>query len=159
MLTELVQAVVGPVVAGFWSHLNLGRYGSIRYLAATRGIRAYQQEEDFWRDVIASNTNTPLQIGDVVELTEFQLTEWVPRAPGVWWTDEGRRRRDAASGYAEGHVPGSETHEVYSPRGKYLMVSGALERTDFFRTKEMRANIVCCAQLARAFVTPEFRSR
>ena len=67
-----------------------------------------------------------------MKLRGFQLTEWVPRAPGVWWTDEGQQRRDAAAGYAiEQWVPGSKRQTVYSPRGKYLMVSGGVGTNRF----------------------------
>lgn len=142
MVKELVQAVVGPVVAGFWSHLNLTPYGSLKYLSANRAMREYGQEQDYWRDLIARDSVTPLQLGDVVKLRGFQLTEWVPRAPGVWWTDKGQHMRNAATGYC---VPGSTAHTVYSPRGKYLMVSGGVGTNRFLSHKgdAGRYRLVC----------------
>ena len=68
MVKELLQAVVGPIFAGFWSHLNLPRYGALQYLAVNRGIREYALEEDFWHDLIAGDGPTRLEPGDVVKL-------------------------------------------------------------------------------------------
>jgi hypothetical protein len=58
-----------------------------------------------------------------VRLDSFFLFEWVPRAPGLWWTDEGRQaRRNAERSIAsveDGVV-------IYQPWGKASMLEGGV---------------------------------
>lgn len=129
-LMEVIKGVFGPVVAGFWSHLHLSRYGAFKRLAIQRGIRTYYNEKDFWRDLIGpkfyAGGEQLLKLNDIVELKGFQLTEWFPRAPGTFWTEEGFQRRSAAQVDIERVT---EQFKVYGPAGKYLMVTGGVGTT------------------------------
>jgi hypothetical protein len=125
-MKELIEAIVGPVLAGFWSHLNLPRYGHIKLLTINRGVREYAGEDLFWADMLSADTGRRLKLNDVVKLTGFQLAEWFPRAPGTWWTEQGRAMREAASEHIEAFTARGHASTVYSPKGKYMMVSGGV---------------------------------
>jgi hypothetical protein len=124
---DIVGKVVGPVVAGLWSHLHLGRYLSFKLQEIKGQLHSYSDEDEFWKDIIGPmhhrGGNVRLRLGDIVELKNFQLTDWFPRAPGVFWTAEGFRRRGSANNHIEYQT---NHHKVYTPNGKYFMVSGGI---------------------------------
>ena len=127
-LKDLMAPFVGQVVGGFWSHLNLRRYAALRYLESRRGSATYGTEEEFWRDLIGPSfyrgnaRERELAINDVIELKGFQLTEWIPRAPGVFWTIQGDKSRRAARDYRYEAPAGRGP--LFKPEGKMLMVLG-----------------------------------
>ena len=73
------------------------------------------------------------------------MTEWVPRAPGVWWTAEGQQLRAGAAAHIDRRVLGGQARTVFSPRGKYMMVSGGAGTNRFLPHKgdAGRYQLVC----------------
>jgi len=141
-IANTIKKVVGPVVSGFWSHLHLFRYGAFLYRKRHRQLKTYVDERDFWSDLLGrefylstgrsiQTTGTEkvtdpepcLAMYDVVRLENFQLSEWFPRCPGLYWTKDGTLNRKAAKHHIEGI---KNEFFVYGPWGKNLMVSGGM---------------------------------
>jgi hypothetical protein len=115
-----VQRAVEPLVRGFWNYLHLDKVLKLEVKILQRGIHTYQSEQDFWRDLNGRDSRNnlateQLELGDVVELKGFQLTEWFPRLPGTYWTPEAATRRQWATRHRE-HW--DQETEVLTPEGK-----------------------------------------
>lgn len=101
--------------------------------------RSYQDNEGFWNDIL----NRRLRANTTVRLVDFKLTEWVPRAPGVFHTQDGREAREMARHFVlpdttymplvqslgnqnEIDPAELETLKIFDPRGKGSMIYGGV---------------------------------
>src|SRR5262245_34969318 len=78
--------------------------------------RSYRDNKGFWKDALA-NRHFP---SAYVHLQDFYLTEWLPFAPGRYFTPEAAHEREKAAGRV------SESRDEYLPEGKYSMVRGGI---------------------------------
>jgi len=127
----LVMKIVGPVVAGISGYYNLPEYGKVLYKRARGKVLEYNQEEPFWKDAIGPSfyqrSQTKLREGQLVQLVDFEITEWFPRCPGLFWTTEGQQSRESAWDYVEDQRKYS--YLVLSPVGKSQMILGGIGTT------------------------------
>lgn len=73
----------------------------------------FNSEQDFWK----ACTSLPFS---TVCLDKFRLSNWFPRAPGVYWSRYGMRARESTWGDATKHEPG--LGDFYSPRSKMALI-------------------------------------
>jgi len=75
--------------------------------------QTFERDEDFWaksRELVFSS----------VCLSEFRLTDWFPRAPGIYWSRYGvRAREDTWSG---GATDDPELGRIFNPRSKMGLI-------------------------------------
>lgn len=86
----------------------------------------YWSEEHFWQDVIRSER---IFATCQVELKEFSLIQWIPRAPGQYYTSEARQSRNNAGGYIISRSRNKSRNTdylVFDPYGKSEMVKGGV---------------------------------
>lgn len=80
-------------------YLEVPNYLYVKSKALIEGNREYHSEEQYWRDLLGSTfyknnlKNPRLFSDDVITLRNFQLSQWYPRIPGLYWTFEGVRLR------------------------------------------------------------------
>ena len=125
MIDKLIDIVIGPLVGAVSGYFNLPVYGKIVYRKLIGNVNKYNQEHDFWRDAIGPYFYVPAQRnlhnGQLVELDNFEITEWFPRCPGLFWTKEANEYRNQAEQHVERTT---DSYMVLSPYGKTLMVLG-----------------------------------
>jgi hypothetical protein len=140
---NLVEKAVESLAGGVIGYYNLPAYGRARYHAFRGNIIKYNKEEDYWKDAIGPYFHIPsytnLHDGQLVELNNFEITEWVPRCPGLFWTREGNNYRSQASALIDRRT---DKYIVYSPKGKTLMVLGGRGTT---RLEHREGYKVLCA--------------
>jgi hypothetical protein len=112
--------------------------------------RSYESNEDFWRDIM--QTQRRLRANTTIALNNFKVTEWVPRAPGVFHTGDGRASREMALNFvlpSDRYMPlasslnelddlsasARQTLVVFDPYGKGSMIHGGI---GCIRTKAWR---------------------
>lgn len=80
----------------------------------------YWSEEHFWQDVLQTR-----QIYDTCQvlLKDFKLVNWIPRAPGQYYTRDALRSRESAQNFV---VARERNHVVFDPYGKSEMVKGGV---------------------------------
>ncbi len=78
--------------------------------------RTYEDNENFWKDAL----NNTLIHGMMIGLSGFHLTEWVPSAPGRYFTSEATDARNEAERYV------NHQRREYLPIGKQFMVLGGV---------------------------------
>lgn len=78
--------------------------------------KSYHQNEAFWSDALA-NQQFPEAY---VKLHDFYLTEWIPFAPGRYYTEDATYERQDAARMI------SDTRDEYLPEGKRSMVRGGI---------------------------------
>ena len=78
--------------------------------------RVYRENESFWRDAL-SGRHFP---GVYITLDEFTLIEWLPLAPGRYYTPGAEHERERASRAI------SRSRSEYLPEGKASMVRGGI---------------------------------
>lgn len=124
---------------GKWvvDYLELPNYLFVRARGFMEGEKIYTSEEQYWRDLLgpsfsSSGLRRPrLLEGQVVVLRNFQLSEWFPRVPGLYWTGYGRKlRRNSEKNIKYSPVLGFH----YWPHDKGRMILGGLGSV---RTKEV----------------------
>ena len=72
-------------------------------------------EEYFWKEVFSGN----IMPGDRIELSDFQISPWFPRKPGLYWTYDAEKARSLAW---DNHVEKIEKDfVVFDVYGKTLM--------------------------------------
>lgn len=77
--------------------------------------QVYYSNQDIWNAVI----NESLCNGTVVTLKNFLLLEWLPRSPGLYYTDRARYAREEA----QRNIASIEKRVViYNPYGKQSIV-------------------------------------
>lgn len=128
MASYQVLSALKPLVDGLTKYVGIGAYLRDFARGRKRGLREYQTEEAFWRDLIGYDLNgqpapNPLRLNDVVALRGFQISEWFPRSPGTYWTRDGRDRRVWAANHKEAW---DHETEVLTPKGKTQLVTGGV---------------------------------
>jgi hypothetical protein len=92
----------------------------------TRGSSTYNQyydgDEFFWRRILKGDHAEDLW-GEEFEFHRVSLSEWVPRVPGLFWTQEARNLRRLAE-QKVAYI--SEGWRVYEPDGKSGKVMGGI---------------------------------
>lgn len=89
-------------------------------LAGSDQDRIYHSNNGFWEAVILGQLKrTDLKI----LLDSFFVFEWIPRAPGLYYTREGRQAREEAQKFVRGIENGIL---VYDPYGKESMLKGGI---------------------------------
>jgi len=86
----------------------------------------YWSEEQFWQDVIRSER---VYATCQVKLKEFSLTQWIPRAPGQYYTSAARKSRNNAEHFIKSrsrHQSRNTDYVVFDPYGKSEMVKGGV---------------------------------
>jgi hypothetical protein len=122
------------------SHLGTTDYLLAQELKPSQGELSYSYEtnEDIWRAIIYRRVSTGMDI----TLRNFQLLDWFPRAPGLYYTDQAGWARDEAFHYLDhdfGHSPIRDhanrvTQDerpldytvVFTPAGKWSMLQGGI---------------------------------
>lgn len=97
--------------------IDLGLYGSISPEEKNTGeFIHYRDNESLWSDILARRVNH----GDTIHLKDFQLIEWLPTAPGRYFTSDAARSRNDARRWWD------MTRGEYLPLGKAEMVLGGV---------------------------------
>ena len=129
-----IASGVGKWVADY---LELPNYLFVRARGFMEGEKVYTSEEQYWHDLLGpsflrTRLRRPILLeGQVVVLRNFQLSEWFPRVPGLYWTVFGRKLRRTAENKMK-YSPVLGLH--YRPRYKGSMILGGLGSV---RTKEL----------------------
>jgi len=74
--------------------------------------------KDFWNCVL----NSPHQKLNWVELNNFQIIDWFPRSPGLYYTDDAKYKRKMAME----DIQEKDGISFFKPRGKYHMIEGGV---------------------------------
>jgi hypothetical protein len=116
------------IFTGFWTYLRAWELLRIKHREISHGVHSYGDEQQFWFDLIGKGAAHPistdrLMLGDVVDLKDFLLSEWFPRLPGTYWTEDGTRRRIWAEQNRE--LWDGDT-QVLTPEGKTELVTGGV---------------------------------
>jgi hypothetical protein len=97
------------VAKAIWNYFGISDY--IKILIESHfgeGRESYSNVEDLWSDAINMSKNDAGQIklrkGKVVELVDFNFTEWFPWLPGMYWTEYGESLRTVAQEVRLGNV-------------------------------------------------------
>ena len=114
------------LIKSLYSYYGLKDYLKFRYYEnfdkdKFREIYAYKDnpnisgEQIFWRDIITGL----LQEEDNIKLYNFQISEWFPRKPGIFWTYSAAKARKIA---AQNHIEKVDKNMVvFDVWGKTLM--------------------------------------
>lgn len=81
----------------------------------------FRCNEEFWQVILQ---RSPIR---QVELKGFQVVDWYPRAPGVYYTDDAERARR----YAEEYIREEQGIRFYDPDGKFHMIEGGIGSVRF----------------------------
>ena len=110
-------------------YLEIPNYLMIRYKSITQGEKIYESEEQFWAHLLGavfydeSVKKQELHEGDIVVLKSFQLSPWVSRLPGLYWTHDWQQLKKIA----QKHQNDNKCLNLhYEPWGKSLLVNGGL---------------------------------
>ena len=101
--------------------LNLLVYNNVespRNWQSNDNRKTYYNNSDFWRDALYRH----LVEGMKIELINFHIMQWLPSAPGRYYTQEAERSRQKAQRYIIEQGRGRE----YLPLGKELMFLGGI---------------------------------
>src|SRR5262245_54419100 len=97
--------------------LDSGLYKKLPIQPSHRSIdKSYSDNETFWRDALGKQHFPSMR----VRLQGFHLTEWVPSAPGRYFTPNAQHSRQEAE-----HLYSFDRNE-YDPDGKNLMILGGV---------------------------------
>ena len=83
-------------------YLELPNYIMVRGKGLLKGEKRYTDESVFWKDVLGPTfcsrprKNAKTKKNEVIVLEGFQLSEWFPRIPGLYWTKLGKGIRNAS---------------------------------------------------------------
>lgn len=78
-----------------------------------RDLKEITSEEQFWRE--SANV-----LFEAVRLSGFRLTDWFPRAPGVYWSRRAREVREMV--WSGGSNTDAQLGEYYSPESKMGLI-------------------------------------
>jgi len=110
-------------------YLEIPNYLLIKYKSVTQGEKIYESEEQFWAHLLGAifhDRNVKkqeLHEGDIVVLKSFQLTPWISRLPGLYWTQDWRRLKKIAQEHKKYN---NCLNLHYEPWGKTILVNGGL---------------------------------
>jgi hypothetical protein len=82
----------------------------------------YADNGNLWRDIISGR----LHAYRPVTLKAVELFQWIPRAPGRYFTEAGVRSRKEAMGHLERSGPEASQQYVFAPQGKISMLEGGV---------------------------------
>jgi len=105
-------------------------------VAPAAAPREYQDNWQFWQDVLGYSGQTTLRRGERVILKGFTLSPWVPRVPGLYWKVESGKLRESAQ--VEMINP-----RLYNPVGKTRQVLGGIGNVRLLPTTTGR--LVCAS--------------
>jgi hypothetical protein len=91
-------------------------YSRLPLRAPTKADHIYDDNASFWRDALFEKHFA----GARVILRNFRLTEWLPFAPGRYYTDQAAGEREMAAYMI------SSSRDEYTPSGKGAMVRGGI---------------------------------
>ncbi|HVE45494.1 MAG TPA: hypothetical protein VNA57_01935 [Acidimicrobiales bacterium] len=80
-----------------------------------RSIKTYRDNQQYWSEALAGQHYEGMR----VVLSAFHLMEWLPAAPGRYFTEDAARHRDMARDFMG-------PHSEYLPLGKLEMVLGGI---------------------------------
>ena len=101
----------------------------MRYSVYRHGETFYDDEGELWKDAIdkRSNADGDLKLldGRVVKLIGFNFSEWVPWAPGMYWTSYGNKLRELAREHIENRAEMlDKMSQLMDPRKELLRPFG-----------------------------------
>ncbi|MCB7128797.1 MAG: hypothetical protein J3T61_04595 [Candidatus Brocadiales bacterium] len=105
----------------------------------------YENEEAFWFDALGPifyerpRRNRRLVGGEIIRLKNLQLTDWVPRLPGLYWTKVSFEKRKEAKRLVERKLGNME---ILYPHPKSNMVLGGLGSLRINKRKNLK--LLCC---------------
>ncbi len=152
--SPLLKKIAGPIIAGVAGYFGLKQYGkTIIHRVTGKPTNQYSSDRDFWRDVLGSRYYDPqhsmtskvkLKGGELIRLTDFQLIEWFPRCPGLYWTKKATESRVASRNDIQ--LLNNET--VLSPKGKGQMILGGrgTTRLPAMKLEDNRFKILCATK-------------
>lgn len=148
-LQSLFLSNTNPVVnvlRGLYRYLRLGDYLKYKYTEffnpdfvheiSAYGSNSNVGEASFWEQIFQGK----IKLGDYVKLSNFQLSTWFPRKPGVYWTmDAARARHYALKHLIESENAGSivfnvEGKEKFAEFGGYGSVNFRKDRDNILIT-------------------------
>lgn len=88
-------------------------------------LHTYSSDKEFWSNAIAG---IGVPNGAYLNFRKVALTEWVPRIPGLYWTDQSAKMRDVSPATVEIEAGRWIT---YNPLGKSQFVSGGIGTLKF----------------------------
>jgi len=126
------------------AHLRIRDYLEVKYRksrgATTQVFDGLKNgEAEYWNHLLHSKS---VRQGQIIELRNFQLTNWVPLLPGTWWTRDSQAKRAAITSSAKEtkYFEEYKRHaNVYSPTDKVTMMSsgyGSFRLKSSTRTQE-----------------------
>ena len=118
------------------AHLGTTDYllGSVPIHSAHTAQRRYTRNHDVWSDIIGQQ----ISAGTEITLERFQVMDWFPRSPGLFYTPNAEWARNEAfqhlhGGFAESptrdHATERGQHDytvVFTPEGKLSMLQGGI---------------------------------
>ncbi len=113
-----------------------GYHHVVPQAAPTNKPREYQDNWQFWQDVLGYSGHSTVRRGERVLLRDFTLSPWVPRVPGLYWKVESGKLRESAQ--VEMLNPG-----LYNPVGKTRQVLGGIGNVRLLPTTTGR--LVCAS--------------
>lgn len=131
----IARKVLSSIYGGLKGYYGLDEYARVLFHRARGNIIKYNQESEFWKDVIGPYFHEPsptnLVTGQAVELRDFHVTEWSPRCPGLIWTTEAKGLRESAQMHRHRDLIEQAGHKlgIYTQVGKTYMVLGGLGTT------------------------------
>jgi hypothetical protein len=91
-------------------------------IPSTGDTKTFLKEETFWKESVSLGLSS-------VCLKEFRLSDWFPRAPGVYWSTRAIIAREQSDRYGK-TTNDPELGLIYNPRGKMALVEdGGLEQS------------------------------
>lgn len=125
MRDSIISAAAKTII----DYLEVPNYLYVKSKAVIEGYKEYSSEESYWRDLLGpafyrGNLKNPrIYSDDVIVLKNFQLSQWYPRIPGLYWTGEGFYLRLLAKQNINiSHVLGIH----YQPENKRQMMRGGM---------------------------------
>jgi len=92
-------------------------YQKLQAQSSSKSIdRAYTDNQTFWNDALKGLHFQSMHL----QLQGFHLTEWIPSAPGRYFTSDAEKSREEAQRYINPHF------DEYLPVGKEYMVLGGV---------------------------------
>lgn len=110
-------------------YLEIPNYLLLKYKSGVAGEHNYSNEGEYWSDILgplfkkSSRKSAKLHEGDVVVLKSFQLSPWVSRMPGLFWTHDWEFIEEQAQRYK---VNNKCLNLHYEPYGKKMLINGGL---------------------------------